>query len=74
MLSISWVYIFLTMFEPVHTKDIEFDKWGPSFTALFVIEILIILMLLIDFVMEVYHVYYEKLIKNYRYVTRKEET
>ena len=74
MLSVSWLYIILTLFEPVHTYDHEFDKWGDAFNTLFIIEAFVISMFLLDFVMEVYHVYYEKLIKNYRYVAKKVES
>ncbi len=73
MFFISWGYVALTWFEPTHPNDDSLEKWGSTFSNLFTVELIILSLFSIDFLIATYHNYFERRMKDYKFLATHEE-
>ena len=59
MFFISWVYVVLTLFEPIHLEDKHLVKWEVFYSSLFVIEGTIISLFGFDILVAIFHNFFE---------------
>lgn len=71
MFFISWVYIFLTLFEPVHYRDVSMERWDDRFTSLFIAESCILFLFWADIIVAIFHNFYEQRFKEMPNLNKK---
>ena len=59
MFIISWLYVIITLFEPIHPLDKHLVKWGTFYTTLCVIEGVIISLFGFDILVAIFHNFFE---------------
>jgi len=72
MFFVSWMYVLMTMFEPMDLDEEHMARWDSQFSWLFAIEFIILLLYMLDLSMSVYHNFYERRFKEFRFVPKSE--
>lgn len=64
MFLVAWLYVALTLFEPTHTKDHDMNRWDDKFVNLLACELIILILLSLDFAVCFYHNFYDTVFRD----------
>src|SRR3990167_9505718 len=73
MVATCWAFLLLTLFEPKNINDDEIAKWSSYFDLIFIWELCVLVLFLLDYLMALYHNFHERLFKEFRGTSEMEE-